>query len=70
MNIVEGIKAGTTTFCDYDTNMNELVKNYVKVGARARVSELINEIPDDIGDLPVGELYPFHSEIGHRKLQN
>ncbi|WP_246594779.1 amidohydrolase family protein [Evansella tamaricis] len=70
MNIIEGIKAGTTTFCDYDSNMNKLVTNYVKVGARARVAELINEIPNDIGDIPVGELYPFHPEIGQRKLQN
>ena len=70
MNIVEGIKAGTTTFCDYDGNMNDIVENYVKVGARARVAELVNEIPDDIGDTQVGELYPFYSEIGERKLQN
>lgn len=70
MNIIEGIKAGTTTFCDYDGNMNDIVENYVMVGARARVAELVNEIPNDIGDVPVGELYPFHSEIGERKLQN
>jgi 5-methylthioadenosine/S-adenosylhomocysteine deaminase len=70
VNIIEGIKAGTTTFCDYDANMNEIVKNYVKVGARARVAELVNEIPDNIGDVPVGELYPFDSSIGERKLQN
>ncbi|RXJ01322.1 amidohydrolase [Anaerobacillus alkaliphilus] len=70
MNIVEGIKAGTTTFCDYDGNMNQIVENYVKVGARARVAELVNEIPEDIGDIPVGELYPFYSEIGNRKLNN
>ncbi|PLS17335.1 amidohydrolase [Bacillus sp. M6-12] len=70
VNIIEGIKAGTTTFCDYDRNMNEIVTNYSKIGARARVAELVNEIPDDIGDVPVGELYPFYSEIGERKLQN
>ncbi|WP_096437159.1 amidohydrolase family protein [Alteribacter populi] len=70
MNIVEGIKAGTTTFCDYDSHMNEIVNNYVKVGARARIAELVNEIPHDIGDIPVGELYPFHANIGERKLQN
>ncbi|WP_096187100.1 amidohydrolase family protein [Evansella halocellulosilytica] len=70
LNIVEAIKAGTTTFCDYDGNMNEIVKNYQKVGARARVTELVNEIPDDIGDIPVGELYPFYSSIGEEKLQN
>ncbi|UCZ53870.1 amidohydrolase [Bacillus shivajii] len=70
LNIVEGIKAGTTTFGDYDANMNDIVHNYIKTGARARVTELVNEIPDDIGDIPVGELYPFYSSIGEKKLQN
>ncbi|WP_018924849.1 amidohydrolase family protein [Salsuginibacillus kocurii] len=70
MNIIEGVKVGTTTFCDYDSHMNDIVPNYAKIGARARVAELINEIPADIGDIPVGELYPFHAEIGDRKLQN
>lgn len=70
MNIIEGVKSGTTTFCDYDADMPLLVENYVEIGARARVAEMINEIPDDIGDIPVGELYPFHSSIGERKLQN
>ncbi|RFU64534.1 amidohydrolase [Peribacillus saganii] len=70
VNIIEGIKAGTTTFCDYDANMNDIVTNYARIGARARVAELINEIPDNIGDIPVGELYPFYSSIGERKLHN
>ncbi|WP_342431638.1 amidohydrolase [Neobacillus sp. FSL H8-0543] len=70
VNIIEGIQSGTTTFCDYDSSMNSLVENYIKIGARARVAELVNEIPDNIGDVPVGELYPFYSEIGERKLRN
>ncbi|OIJ11664.1 amidohydrolase [Anaerobacillus arseniciselenatis] len=69
VNIIEGVKAGTTTFCDYDTSMNKLVENYVTVGARARVAEMVNEIPNDIGKIPVGELYPFDPTIGERKLQ-
>ncbi|SEM86157.1 5-methylthioadenosine/S-adenosylhomocysteine deaminase [Paenisporosarcina quisquiliarum] len=69
VNIIEGVKAGTTTFCDYDGRMDLLVQNYKKIGARARLAELINEIPDDIGDLPVGELYPFDPSIGQEKLQ-
>ncbi|ADU29011.1 amidohydrolase family protein [Evansella cellulosilytica] len=68
VNIIEGIQAGTTTFGDYDGHMTELVQNYIKIGARARVAELVNEIPDNVGDLPVGELYPFHSSIGEEKL--
>jgi 5-methylthioadenosine/S-adenosylhomocysteine deaminase len=70
VNIIEGIQSGTTTFCDYDSSMNSLVENYIKIGARARVAELVNEIPDNIGDVPVGELYPFYPEIGERKLGN
>ncbi|CEI80474.1 Atrazine chlorohydrolase [Oceanobacillus oncorhynchi] len=68
VNIIEGIKAGTTTFCDYDGRMDLIVNNYKKIGARARVAELVNEIPDNIGDLPVGELYTFESSIGETKL--
>jgi 5-methylthioadenosine/S-adenosylhomocysteine deaminase len=67
VNIIEGIKAGTTTFCDYDLSMNHIVKNYVQVGARARVTEMVNELPDDIGKMPIGELYPFDPSIGERK---
>ncbi|SES14663.1 amidohydrolase family protein [Salipaludibacillus aurantiacus] len=70
LNIIEGVKAGTTTFCDYDSNMNELAENYAEIGAKARVAEMVNEIPKDIGDLPAGELYPFDPAIGERKLQN
>jgi 5-methylthioadenosine/S-adenosylhomocysteine deaminase len=69
VNIIEGIKAGTTTFCDYDGRMDLIVENYKKIGARARVAELVNEIPDNVGDLPVGELYPFDSSIGNTKLK-
>ncbi|MCM3766234.1 amidohydrolase [Neobacillus niacini] len=69
VNIIEGIKAGTTTFCDYDLSMNHIVENYVQVGARARVTEMVNELPDDIGNLPIGELYPFDPSIGERKLK-
>jgi 5-methylthioadenosine/S-adenosylhomocysteine deaminase len=69
VNIIEGIKAGTTTFGDYDGRMDLIVDNYKKIGARARVAELVNEIPDNIGDLPVGELYEFNSSIGEAKLK-
>lgn len=69
VNIIEGIKAGTTTFGDYDGRMDLLIDNYIEIGARARVAELVNELSDTIGDLPVGELYPFDSAIGEEKLK-
>lgn len=63
INIIEGLKAGTTTSCDYDSNMDLLVYNYKNIGVRARLAEMVNEIPDYIGDLPVGELYTFDAAI-------
>lgn len=68
-SIIEGVKSGTTTFCDFETPMNEIVPNYIKIGARARVAEVVNELPDAIGTRPVGELYPFDPAVGQRKLQ-
>lgn len=69
MNIIEGVRAGTTTFADYDAEMNSLLESYASMGVRVHAAEMINEIPKDIGDLPVGELYPFDPAIGERKLQ-
>lgn len=68
VTIIECIKAGTTTFCDFDSSMNRIVQHYARVGARARVAETVNELPDDIGGNPVGELYPLDPAIGGRKL--
>lgn len=70
VTIIEGIKAGTTTFCDYDHSMNRIVQHYAQVGARARVAETVNELPDDIGKNPVGELYPLDPSIGEQKLRD
>ncbi|WP_301172508.1 amidohydrolase family protein [Brevibacillus nitrificans] len=69
VNIIEGVKAGTTTFCDYDDPMREIVKNHAAVGTRARVSDMVNELPDDLSDVKVGELYTFDPAIGERKLK-
>lgn len=68
MNILEGIKAGTTTFCDYDNPMTEIAENYLRIGARARIASMINELPPDLHKLEVGDLYPFDSSSGERML--
>lgn len=68
-NIIEGVKAGTTTFCDYDTPMNEIVKNHAEIGTRARVASTVNELPPDMSDVEVGELYPLDKSIGKNKLE-
>ncbi|WP_034328785.1 amidohydrolase family protein [Alkaliphilus transvaalensis] len=68
VNIIEGVKAGTTTFCDYDHPMGELVKNHVEIGTRARISDMINELPPNMADIAVGDIYPLDSAIGNEKL--
>ncbi len=70
MNIVEALKAGTTTFCDFDYPMGEIVKNHHRLGTRACVAELISEFPRDLSDVQVGDLYPLDSAIGNQKLAN
>ena len=67
MNIVEALKAGTTTFCDFDTPMTQIVQNHARVGTRARVAELISELPEE-NKTAVGELYEFDPAQGNRKF--
>ena len=66
MNIVEALKAGTTTFCDFDTPMTQIVQNHVRVGTRARVAELISELSEK-NKTAVGELYEFDPAQGNKK---
>ncbi|WP_353893062.1 amidohydrolase [Proteinivorax hydrogeniformans] len=69
VNIIEGIKAGTTTFCDYDNPMDKIVENHAAIGSRAVVADTINEMPEK-GDIKVGELYPLDPAVGQQKFKN
>ncbi|WP_147805082.1 amidohydrolase family protein [Alkalicoccus halolimnae] len=69
LNIIEGVKAGTTTFGDYNADMDQLLSRYASIGVRVAAAEMVNEIPKNIGDLPVEDMYPFDSSIGEKKLQ-
>ena len=68
LNIIEGIKAGTTTFCDFDSPMTSIVQNHIKAGTRARVAEMVNEMPK-VKNTAVGELYRFDPEEGREKMR-
>lgn len=68
LNILEALKAGTTTFCDFDTPMTEIVQNHIRLGTRARVAELISELPKE-NRTALGELYQFDPAEGDRKLR-
>ena len=69
MNILESLKAGTTTFCDFDTPMDQIVENHYKIGTRARVAELISGLPKDTSSIKVGDLFPIDTEIESGKLK-
>ena len=45
LNIIEAVKKGTTTFCDYDFPMLELIKNHIAAGTRVVAAEMINGLP-------------------------
>ncbi len=70
LNIVEAVKTGTTTFGDFDVPMLDLISNHIKVGTRAVVSDMINELPQDVTVVEHGVLYPLDSTIGNIKLNN
>ncbi len=67
LNLIEGIKAGTTTFSDFDNPMNRIVHNYVKTGVRGRLTATINQLPPELHRLQVGELYPYDETAGREK---
>lgn len=68
VNILEALKAGTTTFCDFDVPMLALAPNYEKTKVRAVLSNMINELPVDVSVIEHGVEYPLDAAIGQQKL--
>ncbi|MBM7634337.1 amidohydrolase family protein [Geomicrobium sediminis] len=70
VNLIEAVKAGTTTICDYDSGMLSIVENHRALGTRARVCEMINEMPEQYDDdREVGALYDFDPAVGEETYQ-
>ncbi len=69
LNILEGAKSGTTTFCDYDYPMTRIVENHHRIGVRARIASTVNELPADLHRIKVGEVYPLDESSGRKKLK-
>ena len=63
VNIVEALKTGTTTFGDFYYPMTELVKNHVKLGTRAVVSSMINQLPPVTSGIDATVPYPLDPAI-------
>lgn len=69
LNIVESVKSGTTTFCDFDTPMDQLVENHYNLGTRARVAELISGLPKDNTQVRADQAFPLSYDIEKTKLE-
>lgn len=70
LNIVEAVKKGTTTFCDYDFPMLELIKNHIQVGTRVVAAEMINELPTVTYGVQDTQLRDFDPAKGNRQLMD
>lgn len=68
LNIIEALKAGTTTFGDFDIPMLDLIHNHIEAGTRCVVSDMVNELPKDVTVIEHGIVYPLDSAVGNRKL--
>jgi 5-methylthioadenosine/S-adenosylhomocysteine deaminase len=60
LNVLEALKAGTTTFGDYSRPFPAWAEVFESVGVRARLTPRINALPPTgMADWKVGALYPF-----------
>lgn len=69
LNIIESVKKGTTTFCDFDFPMLSVVQNHIKVGTRAYVAEMINELPPVTYGVQDTSIREFDPAKGERQLK-
>ncbi len=69
MNLIEAVKCGTTTVCDYDHPMHRFIGNHIQLGLRARVASMINELPPGVSNIPVGALYPLDPAQGNARYK-
>jgi 5-methylthioadenosine/S-adenosylhomocysteine deaminase len=65
LNVLEALKAGTTTLVDYARPLPGWADIYRQVGVRARLTPTINALPPGgMAGWKVGDLYPFDPVAG------
>jgi 5-methylthioadenosine/S-adenosylhomocysteine deaminase len=65
LNVLEALKAGTTTLVDYTRPLPGWAEFFQRVGARARLTPTINALPPGgMAGWKVGEPYPFDEAAG------
>jgi 5-methylthioadenosine/S-adenosylhomocysteine deaminase len=70
LNVLEGLKAGTTTMVDYARPLPGWAEVFDAAGARACLTPTINALPaGGIAGWNVGDLYPFDPAAGQRAIE-
>lgn len=71
LNILEGLRSGTTTFGDYYDPVPGWADAFVEFGVRACLTPLINALPaEGMAGWQVGDLYPLDDEKGKRMIES
>lgn len=69
LNIIEALKAGTTTMVDYTHPIPGWAEFFARVGVRGRLTPTINALPPGgMAGWKVGDLYPFDPAEGQRQI--
>ena len=69
LNVLEALKAGTTTFVDYTRPFPGWAEFFAQVGVRARLTPTVNAFPPGgMAGWKVGDLYPFNEVAGQRAI--
>jgi 5-methylthioadenosine/S-adenosylhomocysteine deaminase len=70
LNVLEALKAGTTTFVDYTRPIPGWAEFFDQAGVRARLTPTINALPPGgMAGWKVGDLYPFDEAAGQNSIQ-
>ena len=71
LNVLEALKAGTTTLGDYATPTPGWAEIFEEAGVRARLTPTINALPPGgMAGWRVGDVYPLDPEVGERAIDH
>jgi 5-methylthioadenosine/S-adenosylhomocysteine deaminase len=69
LNVLEALKAGTTTMGDYTKPMPGWAEVFEQVGVRARLTPTINAMPSGgMAGWKVGDVYPLDDQVGQAAI--
>jgi 5-methylthioadenosine/S-adenosylhomocysteine deaminase len=69
LNVIEALKAGTTTMVDYTRPIPGWAEFFVQAGVRGRLTPNINALPPGgMAGWKIGDLYPFDEAEGARQI--